>query len=374
MSAFVLRAEDGTTLAIEGATLTTSRGKGETTQRTFDSAAIAMVAFEAIAHALEASGVPTWGECSAELPGILADLGSDDDRTWIVVRNGEVVAAHIYEADPVSCDNLRGEVQGAQPWERFDPDTARPDMLGIHALRRLSAHPAAARCRRLGVETWGPYAEPLLARLCAEGLAPRLTHLWISDPWDRERAAPSMTPRAIGAVFPALRMLDIPSWSWSLWSGVPMTRLDRLTLGASSSWIARPGTGPNLPPIEEVLDGVGRDATALRQLAWRHQRWESDVLDRLTAHPLLRRLDTLDLFNVHHSFDHEAFLRLRPRIEHLSTIVLGSHLVPEKTLERYRDWPAVRFGSWNRVELGDFDTAWSEDASHELQGTHASPS
>jgi hypothetical protein len=360
MTAFALHFSNGTTLAIDGGTVRATEATGATTSATFESPAVAMVAFEAEAQTLERQRHDARGECSEDLPGALADLGCDDDRTWIVVQGGRLKGVHVYEADPVSCENLQGEASHAAPWRSFDPETAPGEVLGVHALRRLLAHPATAQCPRFGIEAWGPYIEPLLERLSSAGRAHWLTHLWLHDPWDGNRGALSTKARALGSDFPNLRVLYVPLWTWPLWCEADMRRLDRLTLGHGPQWVSHGKQWPAVPPLGEILDGVARRTPALRQLAVRSRVWNRDEIELLAAHPLLQRLATLELFNVHHAFDHEAFLRSRPRFEHLSGIVLGSHLLPQETVARFADWPAVKLASWDRRELRAYDAAWDE--------------
>jgi hypothetical protein len=280
----------------------------------------------------------------------------------VVVEGERLQAVHVYEADPVSCEHLRGTAWHAPAWRHFDPhrewDDLPPAWLGLHALRRLAAHPATRACGRLGIEAWGPYVDPLLDFAAAAGLGDRVTHLDQRGAWDARAGALRVRPRRLGDEFPNLRALSAASWGFGSWSAVPLGRLDRLRLIADwgDTWrssIPVPG-----PPLAEILDRVADRAPFLRQLAIPAYRWDPSALDVLTRHPLLARLVTLELFNIHHPFDFEALLDARPRLAHLETVVLGSHLVPQEVLQRFADWPAVQFASHDRRELRAYDAAW----------------
>src|SRR5262249_1396639 len=154
-----------------------------------------------------------------------------------------------------------------------------------------------------GIEAWGPYIDPLLNRLSDAGRGDRLTHLWLRDPWNGHRGALHTKARALGSVFPNLRMLHGPLWSLPLWCEAQMVRLDRLTLGPGPIWVSYGTPSPTEPPLVEILDSVACKVPALQQLSIRHRVWDAGAIDLLTAHPIVSRLATLDLFNVHHAFD-----------------------------------------------------------------------
>jgi hypothetical protein len=357
MPSLTLRFATDDVIILDGATLESGGAR-----RTYDETAVAMVAFEANAQAREQAGLRGEPSCSDELPGILGDIGCDDDRSWIKIRDGRLVAVHLYDADPVGYwDGLRGSVQAAAPLDRFTPATAPFETLGVHALRRLLAHPATATCPRFGCALWGPYIDPLLDRLLAAGRGAWLSHLWLYDPWNSNKGELNARPRPLGTQFPSLRMLYAPYWSWPMWSGAPLPGLTRLTLGHGPEWIAAGKGAPPLPPLAQVLDEIAARAPRLAALSLPHRRWDEAGLHTLTRHPLLASLQILELYNVHHDLDYEALLAARPRLSHLSRLILGSHLVPQTTMARFADWPAVTFAAHDRRELVEFDREWRDE-------------
>lgn len=362
MAALTLTFDDGTRLTIDGPSVTLARAGAEPIAHAFANVDVAAVVFEANATALEARQPhAAHVACDPALPGVLADLGYDDDRTFVRIVEGALVAAHVYDGDPVGYwDGLRPQVLAAPPFGAFVPDDAPHEVLGLHALRRLLAHPAFPACPRFGIEAWGRYIDPLLDRLEASGRASVLTHLFLFDPWSTEERRPTARVRPLGEELPALRMLSMPLWSWPLWSDAPFANVERLALGGGTPLQGYADAFPVVPPLFDVLDDVVRKAPALRHLAFRTRAWTAADLARLAAHPVLAQLTTLELFNVHHALDHEALLAARPHLAHLGQLVIGRHLVPAETLARYADWPAVTLASFDRRELVEYDRRWGE--------------
>jgi hypothetical protein len=241
MTAFTLSFADGTTLSIDGPSVTLARpGDEAALVQQFESISVAMVAFEANAEAFERLGDRGRASCPDELPGALADLVDDDDRTWIRVDGERLAAVNVYDSDPVGYfDGLRPCVVEAPFFGAFVPDDAAYEVLGLHALRRLLAHPKMSTCPRFGIEVGGHYIDPLLDRLSESGHAEWLTNLSLYDPWDGNRGTPSARQRPLGAELPGLRTLYLPAWAWPLWSAESFARVDSLTHGAGALWGAR---------------------------------------------------------------------------------------------------------------------------------------
>lgn len=130
---------------------------------------------------------------------------------------------------------------------------------------------------------------------------------------------------------------------------MPLRALDRLSLG--------PGGAPE-PPLPALLDAVAAGAPALRHLALPHRHHDAASLEVLARHPLLARLEVLDLFTIHHRLDLDALWARRGAFGHLTALLVGSHLAPPEP--RFAAWPAVQPAAFDRRELRVYDRAWAE--------------
>ena len=321
---------------------------------------VAVVVFEANLQALLSDGFAIERTVTRDLRAAIRPLEDGEDRTFVTWDGGEVVRAHVYEADPVTVfDGLLPRVEDAQPFGGFDPAAADAAVLAVHAVRALAAHGIAA-CPRFGVEVSGPWVDRVLAM--PRSLAVRLTHLWLCEPWNGSTGEAYLGPRPLGATFPGLLAFYTPQWAWLRWSKAKFPVLDRLTLGRGPHLIARKKASPPEPPLRDILDRIERSAPAIRHLALQHQHRDAGAIEVIARHPVLRRLSMLDLFGVHHQFAFEALLARRSAFAHLDAIVLGAHLVPQETLAAFEDWPEVVFASWDRREVRAYDDAWAESS------------
>jgi hypothetical protein len=238
---------------------------------------------------------------------------SRDGRSWAWVRDDDLVT--------LTDGGLFNPKKHRDPWEA--------NVAAEAALRRLP--PCAIRlCLFEGVSR--------VAKAAAEiGIADSLTHLDLQLQREGQRQPP------VAESFPLLRGLrSVPSACADLLAeGAPFLR--SLVVNGKAS-------------VAEVL-ALTEGLPTLRHLGlWRSIATENE-LDVLLGHPTLARLTSLDLWDVNDAarFPFAALLARRDRIEHLRSLVLPAHTVPEATKQRFRDWRAVTFVSFDRREVRALD-------------------
>jgi hypothetical protein len=182
---------------------------------------------------------------------------------------------------------------------------------------------------------------PLARLLDTVSLRDRITSLSLRSP----DFAP--VPR-VARELPTLRTLSVAIDRMAAALGAGHPALRHLILGSSSA--------------KHALDWLKHAALPrLEHLALRHARLDEVGLAALADLALVPQLHSLELFSSHHAFPFDALLALRPRFNHLERILLGGHIVPTEILQRFDDWPQVRFVSHDRRELLAFDletTGW----------------
>lgn len=100
------------------------------------------------------------------------------------------------------------------------------------------------------------------------------------------------------------------------------------------------------------------DNLRLRHLGLWYRPW-SHELDRLVAHPVVRGLQTLDLYAIEQArnFPWTTLLRLRDALPGLQRIFVPGHAVEPSVRARFADWPEVIFVAHDRAEALGFDVA-----------------
>ncbi|WP_437614977.1 hypothetical protein WMF20_17100 [Sorangium sp. So ce834] len=98
---------------------------------------------------------------------------------------------------------------------------------------------------------------------------------------------------------------------------------------------------------------------SLEHLALWYRPTRPEGLRALAAHPLVRRLRSLEIWSADDAkrFPFEDLLALRPSLSHLARILLGGHLIPARVQAQLAAWPAVELVSYDRREVLALDIA-----------------
>jgi hypothetical protein len=220
----------------------------------------------------------------------------------------------------------------------FSPDA--PDVslgvVGLHRLRRLLASPAGRSLRSLRLMTFGALG-PFLDLLNAHGRASLVASL----------VARGSGP-AIGAALPGLLGLGAPERTLATLLSQPAPTLRYLTVFRGDDDVrgALAPLGPGKLP-------------ALQHLGLWYRPTRPEGLRVLAAHPLVQRLQSLEIWSTDDArkLPFEELLALRPALSHLARLLLGGHLIPSQIRERFASWPAVEFVSHDRREVIALDIA-----------------
>ncbi|MGK4005615.1 hypothetical protein WMF31_23515 [Sorangium sp. So ce1036] len=265
----------------------------------------------------------------------------DFDEPFACIDGGQDgLLGWVYDEDAATIDDaLRPEL------ERFGRDALgfSPDepgvslgVIGLHRLRRFLASAVGRSLRSLRIMTFGALT-PFLDLLDAWGCASLVASL----------VARGSSP-AIGAALPGLRGLGAPERALAALLVQPAPALRHLTVFRGDSDV-RGALAPLGPERLPSLEHLG--------LWYRSTRPEG--LRALAAHPLIQRLQSLEIWSIDdaRAFPFEDLLALRPSLSHLARIRLGGHLVPSGIQARFAEWPAVEFVSHDRREVIALDVA-----------------
>ncbi|WP_437768222.1 hypothetical protein WMF27_14815 [Sorangium sp. So ce281] len=245
----------------------------------------------------------------------------------------------VYDDDATIDEELRPELeQIGRDSLGFSPDDRGISLgvAGLHRLRRLLASPAGRSLRSLRLMTFGtlgPFLDVLNTYGCASAVASLVA-----------RGASA----AIGAALADLRGLGAPERMVGALLAQPAPALRYLTVFRGDDDVrgALAPLGPGKLP-------------ALEHLGLWYRPTRPDGLRVLAAHPLIQRLQSLEIWSTDDArrFPFEDLLALRPSLSHLARLLLGGHLVPSHVRERFADWPAVEFVSHDRREVIALDIA-----------------
>ena len=269
--------------------------------------------------------------------GPIPDIG----EPFACIDNGrDALFGWVYDDDAATIDEeLRPELERiGRDALGFSPDDPGISLgvVGLHRLRRLLASPAGRSLGSLRLMTFGAL-DPFLDLLDAHGCASVVASL----------VARGSSP-AIGAALPDLRGLGAPEWALGALLAQPAPALRYVTVFRGDDDVrgALAPLGPERLP-------------ALEHLALWYRPTRPEGLRALAAHPLIRRLQSLEIWSTDDArrFPFEDLLTLRPSLSHLARLLLGGHLVPSQVRERFADWPAVEFVSHDRREVIALDIA-----------------
>ncbi|WP_437708095.1 hypothetical protein WMF45_29215 [Sorangium sp. So ce448] len=246
----------------------------------------------------------------------------------------------VYDDDAATIDEeLRPELERiGRDALGFSPDGADVALgvVGLHRLRRLLASSAGRSLRSLRLMTFGALG-PFVDLLNTYGCASVVGSLVARGP-----------SAAIGAALPGLRGLGAPERTLAAMLAQPAPALRYLTVFRGNDDVRGA-----LAPL-----GAGK-LPALEHLGLWYRPTRPDGLRVLAAHPLIQRLQSLEIWSTDDAkrLPFEDLLALRPSLSHLARILLGGHLVPSHVRERFADWPAVEFVSHDRREAIALDIA-----------------
>ncbi|WP_437727910.1 hypothetical protein [Sorangium sp. So ce861] len=216
-----------------------------------------------------------------------------------------------------------------------DPDVSL-GVVGLHRLRRLLASAAGRSLGSLRLMISGALG-PFLDLLNAHGRASMVTSLVVRG------SSPS-----VGAALPGLRGLGAPERILATLLAQPAPTLRYLTLFRGDDDVR----GALAPLDPEKLP-------SLEHLALWYRPTRPEGLRALAAHPLVRRLRSLEIWSADDArrFPFEELLVLRPSLSHLARILLGGHLIPARVQAQLAAWPAVELVSYDRREVLALDIA-----------------
>ncbi|WP_437274965.1 hypothetical protein WME90_27360 [Sorangium sp. So ce375] len=246
----------------------------------------------------------------------------------------------VYDDDAATVDEeIRPELERVgRDSLGFSPDDPGISLgvVGLHRLRRLLASPAGRSLRSLRLMTFGALG-PFLDLLNKYGGASVVASLVARG-----------SSAAIGAALPDLRGLGAPERTLGALLAPPAPALRYLTVFRGDDDVRGA-----LAPL-----GLGK-LPALEHLGLWYRPTRPDGLRVLAAHPLIQRLQSLEIWSTDDArrFPFDVLLALRPSLSHLARILLGGHLVPSHVRERFADWPAVEFVSHDRREVIALDIA-----------------
>lgn len=246
---------------------------------------------------------------------IEADL--DDDREALADACGRVRASRCPQAWAGFMEPFTA-IEGTA-WV-FDDDAALgetdPDPV-LEALVESLGHTTVDRVHALAFRD----LEPMRERLRWFRLFDRLTHVV------------SAGARLSGPVPPGLRCVCGAATNLSRWLRAGPDHVQAVTFARELDL--------------SVLDRLA----GLRHLG----AWHLDPYDvvALLEHPVVQRLDVLDLFHVHgvRSFPFAEVIARRDALVHLRRLCLPGHGVLPKTRAAFGSWPQVLFASHDRLEL-----------------------
>ncbi|XXX81084.1 hypothetical protein WMF30_20210 [Sorangium sp. So ce134] len=220
----------------------------------------------------------------------------------------------------------------------FSPDDPGVSLgvVGLHRLRRLLASAAGSSLRSLRLMISGALG-PFLDLLNAHGCASVVTSLVVRG------SSPS-----VGVALPGLRGLGAPERILATLLAQPAPALRYLTVFRGDDDVrgALASLGPEKLP-------------SLEHLALWYRPTRPEGLRALAAHPLIRRLRSLEIWSADDAkrFPFEDLLALRPSLSHLPRLLLGGHLVPAGAQAQLAAWPAVELVSHDRREVLALDIA-----------------
>ncbi|WP_437485760.1 hypothetical protein WME75_01760 [Sorangium sp. So ce1014] len=220
----------------------------------------------------------------------------------------------------------------------FSPDDSDVSLgvVGLHRLRRFLASAAGRSLRSLRLMISGALG-PFLDLLNAHSCASAVTSLVVRG------ASPS-----VGAALPGLRGLGAPERNLANLLAQPAPALRYLTVFRGDDDVR----GALAPLDPEKLP-------SLEHLALWYRPTRPEGLRALAAHPLVRRLRSLEIWSADDAkrFPFEDLLALRPSLSHLARLLLGGHLVPAGAQAQLAAWPAVELVSHDRREVLALDIA-----------------
>ncbi len=256
------------------------------------------------------------------------------DQNVTVIEDGDRAHAWVYDDDLVSLDMGRPARSAEELW--------------VHNVAAIESLSRAVSRRVRSIRLCFFEGTARMARALAEHDAlDRVTHLDL-------RLEGKELPAPVARTFPALRGLTCrPSELTALLrDGAPELR-------SLVVWV----DGWNA----QVLDAAQR-LPKLEHLGLIGGRPRPDDLGTLAAHPITRRLASLDVSatNDAQSFPFDALAKLYRAFEHLRRIDLPGHLVPRETYERVAALlPAAGLVAYDRRETMalDFETiGWGASA------------
>ncbi|MGK3964358.1 hypothetical protein WMF38_09305 [Sorangium sp. So ce118] len=256
----------------------------------------------------------------------------DDGRDGLFAWAYDEDAATIEDALRPELSLIGRDTLGFSP---DDPDVSL-GIVGLHRLRRLLASAAGRTLRSLRLMIFGALG-PFVDLLNARGCASLVTSLVVRG---------SSPP--IGAALPSLRGLGAPERTLATLLAQPAPALRYLTVFRGDDDLR--GALATLAP--EKLP-------SLEHLALWYRPTRPEGLRAVAAHPLVRRLRSLEIWSADDAkrFPFEALLALRPSLSHLDRLLLGGHLVPARIQAQLAAWPAVELVSHDRREVLALDIA-----------------
>ncbi|KYF86209.1 hypothetical protein BE17_47170 [Sorangium cellulosum] len=256
----------------------------------------------------------------------------DDGRDGLLAWAYDEDAATIEDALRPELALIGRDTLGFSP---DDPDVSL-GMVGLHRLRRLLASAAGRTLRSLRLMIFGALG-PFVDLLNARGCASLVTSLVVRG---------SSPP--VGSALPSLRGLGAPERTLATLLAQPAPALRYLTVFRGDDDLR----GALAPLAPEKLP-------SLEHLALWYRPTRPEGLRAVAAHPLVRRLRSLEIWSADDAkrFPFEDLLALRPSLSHLERLLLGGHLVPARVQAQLAAWPAVELVSHDRREVLALDIA-----------------
>ena len=296
--------------------------------------------FEANVAALLATGyTEVSNTCDDTIPGALTFFPPEDpdEFYWLRWKSDSLEAALVDAADPQSTfDGTGAFLHGARRLALFDKSQLDPVWELVHALRRLAHHPVGQSVSAFEFAVAFSH-DRLLDQIAQSPLANRLTHLTILSAW-RHHAA-QLRHRILAQQFPHLQALALERWSVPWFTGAPFHELQHLSLQRYDADVG--AQAPPTPELSTTLDEVQANCPRLESLRLAEASVYPDCLEQLLAHPLVRRLKTLDLIATSYRPNLDLLLAQRDHLSNLEAIFITDHVLSEEDRARVAEWPAV---------------------------------
>jgi hypothetical protein len=331
-------AEDAAVVRIDGLEVSVAAGLEKPVQLAYRSAEQAWCVFEANVEALRDEGYFEYdNRCSDQAPGVLEPFGHTEYDLYRIRWCEDLVeAAHIDVADPAALeDGVLADLRRAGALGRFDQSKLDPVWEVEHALRRLIYHPRTAAMESFSLDITMEH-DRILDRVEGSSHRDLLTHLSLHRAW---RDGPRCRRRSLSESFPGLVALGLDRWSVPHLGGRPFERLRFVRLSRCHARAGR--IPPPTPSIGRSLSQIARLAPKLEALTLHEAATDPEALATLLAHPLSRRLKTLELVATHHRPDLDTLMSARLDLENLEEVFVSDHALNAADRERLDAWPVV---------------------------------